>query len=230
MPPGLLRSIVWPLPVGWAGNVENGPSLTDLLLGGRPLNFPVRGFPELGQAEDTAGPCLRRDRGFEAETGVVETGVWISSWEAMLSWDVSIVGGGCALCGVVPSLGKALHRNCCPPVGVALFPPPLRTDCVAAAQGSDSSRNLSIPSPPALDGTAEWGCGGNRELLKCSMALVGSAVVGVSVSMCGRLGSGISFSLPSSLSSVFRRPRLGRVSGCRARKARSSSIGTPSRI
>ena len=45
---------------GFAGKVEKGPSWVDRLLGGRPRSFPVEGFPLLGHADDTAGPCRRR--------------------------------------------------------------------------------------------------------------------------------------------------------------------------
>lgn len=48
---------------GLAGNVENGPSVTFLLVGGRPRSLPVDELPLLGHADDTAGPCLRRTRG-----------------------------------------------------------------------------------------------------------------------------------------------------------------------
>lgn len=47
--------------LGFTGNVEKGPSVTDLLLGGRPLNLPAEALPLLGHADETAGPCrLRR--------------------------------------------------------------------------------------------------------------------------------------------------------------------------
>lgn len=70
----------------------------------------MRGFPELGQAEETAGPWRRRARGLEAE-GVV--GVGTSSTGVLLpEWDVSTVIGGWVVTGVVPSRGKARQRNC----------------------------------------------------------------------------------------------------------------------
>ena len=47
---------------GLAGNVENGPSVTFLFVGGLPRSLPVDELPLLGHAEDTAGPCLRRAR------------------------------------------------------------------------------------------------------------------------------------------------------------------------
>ena len=51
------KSIVTPdLPEGLTGKVLNGPSRTERLLGGRPLSLPVKGFPEDGHADDTAGP------------------------------------------------------------------------------------------------------------------------------------------------------------------------------
>jgi hypothetical protein len=58
-------SIIGPsLVLGLAGKVTNGPSRTDRLLGGRPRSFPVEELLLLGQADDTAGPCRRRDLGF----------------------------------------------------------------------------------------------------------------------------------------------------------------------
>lgn len=48
--------------LGFAGKVEKGPSCTDRLLAGLPLNFPVDFPPLLGQADETAGPCLLLDR------------------------------------------------------------------------------------------------------------------------------------------------------------------------
>jgi hypothetical protein len=53
---GEISIVVPPLTAGLAGNVENGPSRTERLLGGLPRSFPVSGFPEDGHAEDTAGP------------------------------------------------------------------------------------------------------------------------------------------------------------------------------
>lgn len=46
--------------VGLTGNVENGPSVTDLSLGGRPRSFPDEVF-EFVHALETIGPCLFRD-------------------------------------------------------------------------------------------------------------------------------------------------------------------------
>ena len=44
-------------PCGFAGNVENGPSWTDLLFGGRPLGFfPLAVLPPLDHAADTVVP------------------------------------------------------------------------------------------------------------------------------------------------------------------------------
>ena len=53
-----LRLIVGtsPAPPGLTGNVENGPSCTFRLFGGRPRTFPLDPAPLLGHAEDTAGP------------------------------------------------------------------------------------------------------------------------------------------------------------------------------
>jgi hypothetical protein len=42
--------------VGLTGNVENGPSVMDRLLGGRPRNLPAEVLLLLGHADDTAGP------------------------------------------------------------------------------------------------------------------------------------------------------------------------------
>ena len=57
------RSIVGPsLVFEFAGNVENGPSRTERFDGGRPRSLPVNAPPLLGHADDTAGPCLRRER------------------------------------------------------------------------------------------------------------------------------------------------------------------------
>lgn len=47
--------------LGVAGKVENGPSVTFLLLGGLPRSFPEEELPLLGHADDTAGPCRRLD-------------------------------------------------------------------------------------------------------------------------------------------------------------------------
>lgn len=47
--------------VGLAGNVENGPSVTDLSFGGRPRSFPDEVL-ELVHALETTGPCLFRAR------------------------------------------------------------------------------------------------------------------------------------------------------------------------
>lgn len=47
---------------GFAGNVENGPSCTERLLGGLPLSLPDAVLVVDGHALDTAGPCLRRAR------------------------------------------------------------------------------------------------------------------------------------------------------------------------
>jgi len=93
--------------------------------------------------------------------------------------------------------------------------------CVAAVHWScvtASSKN-DMPSPPALEGTAEFG------YTNCA-----NSSAGVPVSKCCRLAAGPPFSELSSLSSVFRLPRFGRVSGWSALNARSSSIGTPSRM
>ena len=46
----------------FAGKVENGPSRTERFDGGRPRNLPVNEPPLLDHADDTAGPCLRRER------------------------------------------------------------------------------------------------------------------------------------------------------------------------
>ena len=66
-----MSMVAAPLTDGLAGKVEKGPSRTERLLGGRPRSFPVRGFPDEGQAEDTAGPWRRRRGGGLAEVGVV---------------------------------------------------------------------------------------------------------------------------------------------------------------
>lgn len=59
----LLTSIVGPsLVFGLAGNVTNGPSRTERLLGGLPRSLPVEEELLLGHAEETAGPWRRRDR------------------------------------------------------------------------------------------------------------------------------------------------------------------------
>jgi hypothetical protein len=48
---------------GFTGKVEKGPSVTDRLLGGLPRSLPEAALPLLGHADETAGPCRRRDRG-----------------------------------------------------------------------------------------------------------------------------------------------------------------------
>ena len=50
------------LALGLAGNVENGPSCTERLLGGRPRSLPDAVLVVEGHALETAGPCLRRAR------------------------------------------------------------------------------------------------------------------------------------------------------------------------
>jgi hypothetical protein len=50
------------LVLGLAGKVENGPSVTDRLLGGLPRSFPEAVAPFIGHADETAGPCRRLDR------------------------------------------------------------------------------------------------------------------------------------------------------------------------
>jgi hypothetical protein len=54
-------------PLGFTGKVTKGPSLTERLLGGRPRNFPLDEALLLDQADETAGPCRRRARGFALE-------------------------------------------------------------------------------------------------------------------------------------------------------------------
>ena len=71
----LFMSIMGPsLVFGFAGNVTKGPSRTERLLGGRPRSFPVEEALLLGQAEETAGPCRRRERGFELEGVMADCG------------------------------------------------------------------------------------------------------------------------------------------------------------
>jgi hypothetical protein len=60
--------------VGFAGNVTKGPSRTDRLLGGRPRSFPVAELLLLDHADDTAGPCFRRARGFALEGVMADMG------------------------------------------------------------------------------------------------------------------------------------------------------------
>lgn len=60
--PGFL-SIGGPsLVFGFAGNVTYGPSRIERLLGGRPLSFPVDVLLLVDHADETAGPCRRRER------------------------------------------------------------------------------------------------------------------------------------------------------------------------
>jgi len=112
--PGVLLfiSMVGPsLVLGLAGNVTNGPSRTERLLGGLPRSFPLEELLLLGQADDTAGPCRRRDRDFEVD-GV--TADWGSS---------NGNSGGRADCGVTADIECGVdglswvfsrHRSCCP--------------------------------------------------------------------------------------------------------------------
>ena len=58
-----VRSLTGPsLVLGFAGNVTKGPSLTERLVGGRPRSLPLGVVLLLGQADETAVPCLRRMR------------------------------------------------------------------------------------------------------------------------------------------------------------------------
>ena len=69
--------------LGFAGNVEKGPSCTERLLGGLPLSFPVVVLLLAGQALETAGPCLFRARDGDfpvADAGFADLG---SSKEAL---------------------------------------------------------------------------------------------------------------------------------------------------
>ena len=61
---------------GFAGNVEKGPSCTERLLGGLPLNFPVAVPLLADQALDTAGPCrfLERMGPTLADDGIADLG------------------------------------------------------------------------------------------------------------------------------------------------------------
>jgi hypothetical protein len=59
---------------GLAGKVTKGPSRTERLLGGRPRSFPVEEALLLGQAEDTAGPWRRRERGFALDGVMADCG------------------------------------------------------------------------------------------------------------------------------------------------------------
>ena len=61
------------LVLGLAGNVTNGPSRTERLLGGLPRSLPVEEELLLGHAEETAGPWRRRDR-FELEGVIADWG------------------------------------------------------------------------------------------------------------------------------------------------------------
>lgn len=71
----LVMSIVGPsFVLGFAGKVTNGPSRTERLLGGRPRSLPVDEPVLLGQAEDTAGPCLRRDRALDVDGVTADCG------------------------------------------------------------------------------------------------------------------------------------------------------------
>lgn len=67
---------------GLTGKEENGPSLVDRLLGGRPLILPVNELLEEGHADDTAGPCRLLGLGFAADADVgilIEVrGIWSS--------------------------------------------------------------------------------------------------------------------------------------------------------
>jgi hypothetical protein len=101
--------------VGFAGKVTNGPSRVDLLLGGRPRSFPFDELLLLDQADDTAGPCRRRARGFALD-GVMA--------------DMGSSKKGCADCGVTAERGWGVRgsscvltrqRICCPDMGEAEY-------------------------------------------------------------------------------------------------------------
>ena len=71
--------------------MTKGPSFTERFVGGRPRNFPFGVVVLLGQAEDTAVPCLRRMRSF---------------WDAVMAdWGSSNAESGCALVGVTADMG-----------------------------------------------------------------------------------------------------------------------------
>lgn len=55
---------------GLTGKDENGPPGAEPRLGGRPRILPAIDPAVLGQAEETAGPCLLRPRDFSAVEGV----------------------------------------------------------------------------------------------------------------------------------------------------------------
>ena len=60
--------------LGLAGNVTNGPSRIDRLLGGRPRSFPVEELLLLDHAQETAGPWRRRARGRALEGVIADCG------------------------------------------------------------------------------------------------------------------------------------------------------------
>jgi hypothetical protein len=219
-------SIVGPsLVLGFAGNVTNGPSRTDRLLGGRPRSLPVDVVLLLGQADETAGPCRRRERGLELEGVTADCGS--SKKSGCADWGVT-ADSGCGVCG---SWEFSRHRSCWPDIGEAEYGVRFLfgfirpgADAVVMAEAGvmadavhGSFRNPSMLSGWALLGYADCGCN--------------SFPNGIDVFNCGRFRGGVpSFiSMSSSPSSAFRRPRFGLNLGSSALIARSSSSGTPSR-
>lgn len=138
---------------------------------------------------------------------------------------------GWGVCGL--SCVFSRQRSCCPGMGEAeygvrfFWPRRLGAEAAvmaeegvmaeAAVHGSWGVKKPPILSGWALDGYADWGCS--------------SLPKGIEVSSWGRLRAGVSWSMSrsSSASSAFRRPRFGLNLGSRARMAKSSSRGTPSR-
>jgi hypothetical protein len=59
---------------GLAGNVTKGPSRIERLLGGRPRSLPVDELLLVDHADETAGPCRRRDRDFTLEGVTADCG------------------------------------------------------------------------------------------------------------------------------------------------------------
>lgn len=98
---------------GFAGKVENGPSCTERLLGGRPLSLPLSPLLPPCHALDTARPCLFLDRGdLFALMGPADLG---SSTEGVIGnvCRIWIADCGYGVDGVVVSLVR--QRNCWPP-------------------------------------------------------------------------------------------------------------------
>jgi hypothetical protein len=130
---------------GLAGKVTNGPSLTLRLLGGRPRSFPFAVVFVLGQALETAGPCLLR-RPLRALEGVIADcgSASHASWGALIGVTAE---SGCGVEGV-----SFRHLSCCELVDMALLGANALAGVVRLDQGSPFAKSGCALIGTALDG------------------------------------------------------------------------------